>query len=321
MKLHENIELFREAIIETSAELKIPREFVEKDYWICQILQRLSRQEKSVLTVWKGGTSLAKAYNMINRFSSDVDIAILSERLSPNQLKKLVARVDHDSTVDLKTMENEDTIKNNRFRKTYHEYNTVLPTGKKSLDFLGRYVIFEINTYGNPYPYERKTVKPFITEMMQRRGLADMITELDMESFELNVLDKRQTMCEKIVSLIRFSFENDPIAGLSSKIRHFYDLHYMVADEECQEFLKTDFPKNLLDLIAHDKAKFDRPPLWKDADIHTSILFTDFDGAWKVLAPKYKSELGELTYGELPDTEEISMSMKPLLEYVKSIIQ
>jgi len=101
MKLHENKELLRQAIIETSADLNIPREFIEKDYWICQILQRLSRHDKSELTVWKGGTSLAKAYRLINRFSSDVDIAILSEQLSQNQQKKLVARIGHDSTIDL----------------------------------------------------------------------------------------------------------------------------------------------------------------------------------------------------------------------------
>ena len=50
MKLHENKELLRQAIIETSADLNIPREFIEKDYWICQILQRLSRHDKSELT-------------------------------------------------------------------------------------------------------------------------------------------------------------------------------------------------------------------------------------------------------------------------------
>ena len=283
MKLHENKELLRQAIIETSADLNIPREFIEKDYWICQILQRLSRHDKSELTVWKGGTSLAKAYRLINRFSSDVDIAILSEQLSQNQQKKLVARIGHDSTIDLSELDNGNSIKNNRFRKTYHEYDTVLPAAKKSLDFLGRYVIFEINTYGNPYPYEKKVVTPFITEMMQHRGLLEMIRQYDMDPFELNVLDKRRTMCEKIVSLIRFSFENNPIDGLASKIRHFYDLHFMSIDKECHDYLTKDFSKNLIELIVHDKAEFDRPPKWKDADILSSILFTDFDGAWKSL--------------------------------------
>lgn len=39
-------------------------------------------------------------------------------------------------------------------------------------------VIVEINTYGNPYPYEKRMIRPFITEMMERRGLQDMIQGL-----------------------------------------------------------------------------------------------------------------------------------------------
>ena len=48
-----------------------------------------------------------------------------------------------------------------------------------------------------------------------------------MDSFEVNVLDKKQTVIEKLVSLIRFSFSDIPIDGIRSKIRHFYDLHHL----------------------------------------------------------------------------------------------
>lgn len=259
MKLHENRQLFEQAIDATVDEFGIYPEFVEKDYWICHILQNLSRMEKETLCVWKGGTSIAKAYGLINRFSSDVDIALLSEQLSQNQQKKLVAKIGHESTLGLMENENAGTIKNNRFRKTYHSYESVIKNSNGHLDFLGTHVIVEINTYGNPYPYERRRVTSFITEMMQRRGLNEVSVEYDMAPFELNVLDKRRTMCEKIVSLLRFSFSDNPIEGLSSKIRHFYDLHFMSNDKECWEYLIGEFPSNLLELIAHDKAEFDRP--------------------------------------------------------------
>lgn len=320
MKLHENRQLFEQAIDATVDEFGIYPEFVEKDYWICHILQNLSRMEKEALCVWKGGTSIAKAYGLINRFSSDVDIALLSERLSQNQQKKLVAKIGHESTLGLMENENAGTIKNNRFRKTYHSYESVIKNSNGHLDFLGTHVIVEINTYGNPYPYERRRMTSFITEMMQRRGLNEVWVEYDMAPFELNVLDKRRTMCEKIVSLLRFSFSDNPIEGLSSKIRHFYDLHFMSKDKECREYLTGEFPSNLLELIAHDKAEFDRPPQWKDADITTSVLFTSFDEIWRKLAPIYQSELGHLTYGELPPPEMIEESVKPLMEYVKKIV-
>lgn len=92
---------------------------------------------------------------------------MLLEGLSQNQQKKLVAKIGRDTTADMEELDVPDgTIKNNRFRKTYHGYTSVLGCKKEALNFLGNHVIVEINTYGNPYPYLRRAIKPFITEMM-----------------------------------------------------------------------------------------------------------------------------------------------------------
>lgn len=321
MKLHENKEQLADAIRITSAELGIPQKFVEKDYWICQILQRLSRMPQAERTVWKGGTSLTKGYGIIQRFSSDVDLAIIGEGLSNNQQKKLVLHLGKDTTIDLEeTEEFGESIKNSRFRKTYHSYPSVIDRTDTSLDFLGNYVIVEINTYGNPYPFVRQFVKPFITEMMEKRQLEGLIAQLDMAPFELNVLDKRRTMCEKVVSLLRFSFEEDPMAGLTSKVRHFYDLHFLMKDKECHEYLDSSFPVELRELVAHDKAEFDRPPLWKTSDVLQSPLLTSFSEMWKRIAPVYQSEVGALSFGKLPKPEEVSQSMDFLIRIVQKAL-
>lgn len=322
MKLHHKPQDFKVAVQQTAAELGMAPEFVEKDYWICQILQNISRHQMNDRIVWKGGTSLSKAYGLIKRFSSDVDFAVLLEGLSQNQQKKLVTKIGHDTTVDLIELDNpKETIKNNRFRKTFHGYESVLPKKSESLNFLGSHVIVEINTYGNPYPYVRKEIKPFVTEMMEKRGLSSLIVELDMMPFELNVLDKRRTMCEKVVSLIRFSFEDDAVAGVSSKVRHFYDLYYLMQDDECKEYLVSAFPEDLLALIAHDKAEFDRPPLWKTSDIRTSPLFVEFQNVWTMVSPIYISEVGALSYGTIPSSDEILKEITWLFEEVGKIIR
>lgn len=297
-------------------------EFIEKDYWICQILQRLSRHPQSERIVWKGGTSLSKAYGLIKRFSSDVDFAVLLEGLSQNQQKKLISKIGKDTTADMVELDMpEGTIKNNRFRKTYHGYSSVLSSRKESLNFLGNHVIVEINTYGNPYPYVRRTISSFITEMMQRRGLNSMIKDWDMEPFELNVLDKRRTLCEKIVSLIRFSFEDDAVTGVASKIRHFYDLYYLIQDDECAKYLKTFFAEDFIALIANDKAEFDRPPKWKEANILSSLLFVDFGSLWKDISGIYNTEIGALSYGIIPTSDDILESLSRLFDEVKNIIK
>lgn len=321
MKLHENRQLFADAVRVTYETLGIAPEFVEQDYWICQILQCLSRHPDASRIVWKGGTSLSKAYGLIKRFSSDVDFAILAEGLSQNQQKKLVAHVGKETTADLTEIEIEgQTIKNNRYRKTYHQYDSIIPQRNSRYKFLGNHVIVEINTYGNPYPYVRKPVCTFITDMMRQQGTNSLITELDMEPFTLNVLDKRRTLCEKVVSLLRFSFEDDAIKGLSSKIRHFYDLHFLAKDNECKDYLQTYFPQDILDLIAHDKREFDRPPLWRGANLRTSVLFTDFDALWQKISSVYQTEVGALSYGEIPNKDVIAKSTKELLKLILKII-
>lgn len=69
MNLHADSGLFQELIKLTADEFDINRLFVEKDYWITQVLHCLSKSKYANEAVFKGGTSLSKAYNMVERFS------------------------------------------------------------------------------------------------------------------------------------------------------------------------------------------------------------------------------------------------------------
>ena len=68
MKLHENKDDFKNAILATSESLGIRDIFIEKDYWVTYILKQLSQSGFKNEVVFKGGTSLSKAYNIIRRF-------------------------------------------------------------------------------------------------------------------------------------------------------------------------------------------------------------------------------------------------------------
>jgi hypothetical protein len=58
-------------------ELPLPAAVIEKDFWVCWILNLLNEipELKGNIT-FKGGTSLSKAWSLIERFSEDIDIAI-----------------------------------------------------------------------------------------------------------------------------------------------------------------------------------------------------------------------------------------------------
>ena len=86
--LHEDQEIFKSAIKETSNSLNIREFFIEKDYWITLVLKQLSESSYVDSVVFKGGTSLSKAYNLIDRFSEDIDLEVISNPASSsNQIK------------------------------------------------------------------------------------------------------------------------------------------------------------------------------------------------------------------------------------------
>lgn len=68
----------RNALIISVAEEKgLSEAIVEKDFWVCFILDYLfTRCPWKDNFVFKGGTSLSKAYNLIQRFSEDIDLII-----------------------------------------------------------------------------------------------------------------------------------------------------------------------------------------------------------------------------------------------------
>ncbi|MDR1184012.1 MAG: nucleotidyl transferase AbiEii/AbiGii toxin family protein [Coriobacteriales bacterium] len=65
----------------TSQQMKLDAAFIEKDFWICWVLEYLfGRSSISDKAAFKGGTSLSKGYGLIRRMSEDIDV-ILDWRL------------------------------------------------------------------------------------------------------------------------------------------------------------------------------------------------------------------------------------------------
>ena len=91
MYLHkDDRELFKDIIIFVSRKTNVREDIVEKDYYVTLILQESSKADYPI--VFKGGTSLSKAYGVIDRFSEDVDITF-TEHLGEARRKKLKYKI------------------------------------------------------------------------------------------------------------------------------------------------------------------------------------------------------------------------------------
>jgi hypothetical protein len=82
----------RELFAETAARTRMTPAVVEKDFWVCWTLGRLfAHPDLSRLLMFKGGTSLSKVFNLIERFSEDIDL-ILDWRVVVGEDDPLAAR-------------------------------------------------------------------------------------------------------------------------------------------------------------------------------------------------------------------------------------
>ena len=141
------------------------------------------------------------------------------------------------------------------------------------------------------------------------------IEQFNLEPFEVNVLNKEQTLMEKTVSLIRVSFESNPAESIAKKIRHFYDLYFLMNDAECIEFVKSNKFKNEFEkILKHDKEMFDEPIGWKNKSLKESPLINDFENVWKQVKETYKTELSVLAYTPIPDEKKVAGRFKELMK-------
>ena len=94
MRLHENKELFRDAVIATAQQKDIREIYVEKDYWVTYALYHIFKNQIGRETIFKGGTALSKCFGLIQRFSEDIDLVVLRNKSETgNQLKTKIKRI------------------------------------------------------------------------------------------------------------------------------------------------------------------------------------------------------------------------------------
>ena len=68
----------RGLFLATANRLGTPLQNVEKDFWVLDLLFN-GRDAGEPRLLFKGGTSLSKAYGLISRFSEDIDITVFRE--------------------------------------------------------------------------------------------------------------------------------------------------------------------------------------------------------------------------------------------------
>lgn len=319
MRLHDNKLLFRQAVQFAAQQKQILEIYVEKDYWVTYALHTIFKHRLGEEVVFKGGTALLKCYNLIQRFSEDIDLVVLRrEGESNNKLTtkiKQISKVVSDAMPEVNIPE--VTQKMGMNRKTAHSY---------AKEFNGNYgqvrdvILVEATWLGYHEPFTTKAVSSFIYEMMLKTGQQEIALEYNLQPFEVKVLKPIRTLCEKIMSLVRFSYSSNPLADLKAKIRHTYDIHQLLLNKEIFEFLNsTAFEDLLLKVANDDVASYKNDNHWLIHHPSKALIFKELKTIWPELQVVYNGDFRQLVFSNFPYDTAVLASLQQVQDRLLSV--
>ena len=225
-------------------KLGLPEQAVEKDYWVTVMLQLIFDSELSEHIIFKGGTSLSKNGNLIERFSEDIDLSVnyeyfgLTDEPTKKQLKKLrkssslfvrealvntlASQIERYGLKDqLSIMVEPDGEGDSTYpepRHIYIQYQSVLPV---FLDYIKPTITLEVGARSLMEPSVEIPVKTIIQEALPQ-------INTDVVPVNVTTAAPQKTFLEKAFLLHElFSVEHDTLPA-KRRSRHLYDLNRMM---------------------------------------------------------------------------------------------
>ena len=307
----------REALFHNTAEaMKMTDAIIEKDFWVCYMLDYLfHRLEWKNHIAFKGGTSLSKAYGLIERFSEDIDL-ILDWRVLGYGIEE---PWEHRSNTKQDIFNQEANTRAEEFLK-----NVFLPAIVKDLTAeIGAEVKCFIDekdpqTVKIAYPnsfYDSSILQEIRLEIGALAAwtpvkVADITPYAAQEygrlfkqpSTDILTVLPERTFWEKVTILHREAFRAEDRPFPTRYSRHYYDLYRMMQTQVKDNALADN---DLLTKVVDFKDKFYRCP-WARYDLAKR-------GTMRLMPPDYNlsklrddyEHMQNMLFGEKPSFEEI----------------
>lgn len=244
MNLHTDKDAFKELIELAADHFSYESSHVEKDYWVSKILKEISESAYQERTYFKGGTSLSKAHGLIFRFSEDLDLFIFtgdtnSSKSAEKKLLKNLADFIKEKNGDI--YNEADSKTGGNFRKLSFSYDRAFENIglKDNVEVEIKCCDLEDKSQMY-YPSDKKEIKSIITQYLEEIGREELIAKYNLQGFEVNCINPRKTICDKISRLVKLSYGEDNTAAIAKHIRDVYDLCVLYDNEELKAFLSSD---------------------------------------------------------------------------------
>lgn len=320
----------KELFLATAGKMGISEAIVEKDFWVCFMLDHLFNDSKyKDYFVFKGGTSLSKAYHVIHRFSEDIDLILDWRKINFQTEQTWQERSKNQQDIFNKKMNQiaadfyknefvpnlnqeiklklgmDNLIRVNEFDPMIVEF--VYPVNFDD-NYLRSYIQLEIGPIAEWLPSHVVSIKPFTSEFYP-----DLFTQ--KETF-VRTIDVERTFWEKITILHKISNFPENKKLPKRYARHLYDVFCM----KNSEVKKLAFEKKELlqkDVIFKQKFYYSKSAHYESATLKNVCLIPN-EKTMKELFDDYK-ETQNMIYNKIPSFEQIIACLKSLEEEIHNL--
>ena len=229
-------------IIETVArELGRSEQMVEKDTIQSMFLFELAKSELPF--VFKGGTSLSKAYNLIDRFSEDIDLSMNRRPTQSERVKSKELIIEIGEKLGL-VLSNPEEI------KSRYDYNKYVFKYDSLFSVIPLEIIIETSYYQSVYPVDMHIVGSFVGRFCLDRNI---ILPVPFEAAEVmvNVQSVERTFVDKVFAVCDYKIQNMQ----DRDSRHLYDICKLLQEVELNEELDK-----LIDMVRDDRRQSKNNP-------------------------------------------------------------
>jgi predicted nucleotidyltransferase component of viral defense system len=202
---------------------------VEKDYWVTQALRGMQRAFTDAF-IFKGGTSLSKAYGLIQRFSEDIDILLRDEELSKSGREKRMKQICEAAANEIEA--GSEKLSGG---KSYRTVELFLGERREPEPPTLPFIRLDVGFSGGIEPHGTRKISTLIGELLERNEQGEEGAYDDLSPFNVTVLAPWRTMIEKLilVNCVARDCQDDvdAVARLRAG-RHFYDVYSLLGDGE-----------------------------------------------------------------------------------------
>lgn len=229
-------------IIETVArEQRRNEQMVEKDTIQSMFLFELAKS--NLPFVFKGGTSLSKVYNLIDRFSEDIDLSMSrrptqSERV---QTKELILQIAEGLGL---------VLTNPEMVKSRYDYNKYVFQYTSMFANVPLEIMIETSFYQSVFPVEKQIVSSFVGKFCAEKGL-QLPIPFDAIEVLIDVQTIERTFIDKIFAVCDYRIQN----MLDRDSRHLYDICKLLEQVELNKELDE-----LIDIVRDDRLQSKNNP-------------------------------------------------------------